>query len=443
MRRAIFAALAAFAAWGCRHAGDGASLTPRELAHFHLHRGQPEKAIPLLEELHALHPSDFDLARSLAEAHAKSGTARSLIDRLRAVKKPAAVTHYMLGLSLFSRAADAAGPAISELRQAAELAPAEPEAHHRLGVALLECERYEEALPPLERARELAPDRPAYALPLAKAYYRNGNRQRAVEAIRAVVSSEPSPAEVKVARALMDAIADPFATLPRAARPKLELGMAWLFDRDIPQQAAISFEELLREYPDLSVVHALLGLCYQRLDDAGRAVDELRRAIELAPDDGKNHLYLGELYLGRQRPEQAREHLERALALNPVLGEAHHRLGELALERGELDQAQPHFRALTFLEPDSHAPRTKLAVVLKLKGDFAGAERELHRVLERDPSSTEAKLGLGLLHAEKNGRARTKEERAATRREAARWLEEVLAVQPDHALASRALEGLK
>ncbi|MFY0576011.1 hypothetical protein ACN28S_18090 [Cystobacter fuscus] len=44
------------------------------------------------------------------------------------------------------------------------------------------------------------------------------------------------------------------------------------------------------------MVHALMGLAWQRLDDAGRAVEEFKRAIELAPADGKNHFYLGELY---------------------------------------------------------------------------------------------------------------------------------------------------
>src|SRR6185295_13058688 len=158
----------------------------------------------------------------------------------------------------------------------------------------------------------------------------------AVAALALVVQGSPTPAEVKVARALMDQIADPFAAFPQAARPTLEQGIQWLQVADVPQQAIVSFEEILHDYPDIAVVHALLGLAYQRIDDAGRAVDELKRAIELQPDDGKAHQYLGELYLSHQRPKQAREELERAIKLNPMLDIAYYRLGDLALERRDL-----------------------------------------------------------------------------------------------------------
>src|SRR5439155_8960695 len=133
--------------------------------------------------------------------------------------------------------------------------------------------------------------------------YRSGDGKGAVAALSSAIASAPTHQDVKVARALMDQIADPFAAFPQAARPTLEQGIQWLQVADVPQQAIISFEEILHDWPDLAVVHALLGLAYQRIDDAGRAVDELKRAIELAPDDGKSHLYLGQLYLSHQRPK--------------------------------------------------------------------------------------------------------------------------------------------
>ncbi len=434
-------ALAAIFSAACRTTKT--TLSDRELAHYHLERNEPEKALPLLEALHQSAPDDLDVARSLVEAHVRSGRVSALIDRLKARAADTPVWHYMLGLAYFARAADAELPAITELERAVQLSPNEPELHHRLGLALLESERYEQALPPLERAYALAPERTAYALPLAKAYHRTGASAKAVEALRAVVSGEPTEAEVKVARALMDQIADPFARLPAAARPKLEEGLSWLFDRDVPQQAIVAFEEILRDWPDLAVVHALLGLAWQRIDDAARALDEIKRAIELQPEDGKNHFYLGELYLSRQRPKQAREHFERAVALNPLLTEAYARLGDLALERGELDVARSHFRTLTHLEPHSAQARGRLATALMLSGDFPGAARELERVLEREPENVEFQLRLGLLHAERHHAARSAQERSAAKAAAQKWLRQVLEAQPDNALASRALEGLK
>ncbi len=442
---ALWVAFAAFPA--CTHGGSGdAALTRAERARLALARGQPGDAAPLLEALHAEAPGDLAVARELCEAFVQLGQAEPFAARLNAALRApggdTAANHFMLGLTLFARSADAAGPAVAELERAIELSPREPELHYRLGLALLESERFERALGPLQKAIELAPARSAIALPLAKAQYRTGDSTAAVASLRRVVSANPTPAEVATARALMGQIADPFVRLPRAARSRLEQGLEWLSQRDVPQQAIIVFEELLRDYPDLAVAHALLGLAYQRVDDAGRAVDELKRAIELAPDDGQNHLYLGQLYLGRQRTGPGEAELAAALALNPVLDDAHAKLGDLALDRGDLPGAREHFRAWVTLQPASTDARGKLALALAAAGDYAAADRELKVVVDREPDNLEAKLRLGLLHADRQAHARAPEERKAAGVEAARWLSEVLKGQPDNAAASRALEGL-
>lgn len=417
---------------------SGAQLTDRERAQVLMQRGDAKAAVPILEDLHARSAHDFALARALAEAHVKAGSAEALLQRLSTTDT--AISHYMQGLVLFARAADATGPAIAEFQRAVELEPSAGELHHRLGVALLESEKYEQAKAPLMRAVQLQPGEVSWQLPVAKVLYRSGDSKGAIEALKAVVSGTPSPADVKVARALMDQIADPFAGFPQAARGTLEQGIQWLQVADVPQQAIISFEEILHDYPDLAVVHALLGLAYQRIDDAGRAVDELKRAIELAPEDGKAHLYLGELYLSHQRPRQGREELERALSLNPLLDDAYLRLGDLALDRRDYVTALKLFRTLVALAPESIAARGKLALVYQLEGDFPAADRELHAVVDRDENNTEFLLRLGVLHTERFTKAKTAEERKLASAEAAKWLSKVLEKQPDNAIASRALE---
>lgn len=443
-RAAAWLCAAAVAAAGCAHAPEGASLTPREQAQVYLQKNQAERAWPLLEAQHAAHPDDLDLARMLCDAAVRTGHADELLARLGSERgTPEAVRHYMRGLLYFARSAEAGGPAIHEFEQAIALAPNTAEYHYRLGLALLESEKYAEALPALRRASQLAPDRPGLYLPLAKALARTGDPKGAVAALAKMLAGDPTPAEVTTGRALMDQIADPFAEVPKAAGAKLEQGMAWLRDADVPQQAIVTFEEILREYPDLSVVHALLGLAYQRLDDAGRAVEELRRAIELAPDIGRNHLYLAELYLARQRPDQAKEELERAIALNPFLDDAYFRLGDVEIERRELTAAREHFRILTKLQPDAAPPRGKLALVLEMMGDYAAADRELRTVVEKDPENVEFMLRLGMLHVDRRNHLTQPAERQKAAEEASRWLRKVLEAQPENALASRALESLK
>jgi tetratricopeptide (TPR) repeat protein len=440
-RAALVATLAALAAGCVTTKSQGRRLTPREEAQVALQRGDAARALELLEPDFAAHPDDLQVARLLAEAHVKAGSGDALLARL--TKSDTAVSHYQQGLVRFARAADASGPAIAEFRRAAELAPQEPEFQYRLGVALLESEQVEEALPALQKATQLAPDRAGWALPLAKAKARLGDQAGAVAAIRTVVLGAPTPAEVKTAVALMDQLSDPFATFPAAAKPQLEQAMQWLQLADVPQQAIVQLEQILRDFPDLAVVHSLLGLAYDRLDDAGRAVDEFKRAIELAPDDGKNHFYLGELYQARQRPKNAEEHFLKAVEKNPVLADAWARLGDLALDRQDLVNARRDFEVVARLRPDDVAARGKLALVFQLEGDWPAADRELKAVMDKEPGNLEFALRLGVLHTERFTKAKTAAERKQAAEEAAKWLQQVLDAQPENAIASRALERVK
>ena len=419
---------------------QGPTLSPREQAQVALQKGDGALAVKLLTPLFEKSPTDLTLARLLAEAHVKAGDAEAFLKSLST--RDDAVAWYQRGLVLYSRASDATGPAVEAFQKAVALEPQEPELHYRLGLALLESERYEASLPELARAVEKAPDRAGWSLPLAKALFHTGDTKGAVNAIRVAVLGGPTPSEVKLARGLMEQISDPFAGVPASQRPKIEQAMQWLEGADVPQQAIVNLEEIEHDYPDLAVVHSLLGLAWARIDDAGKAVEEFKRAIELAPEDGKTHLYLGELYLGRQKAKQAEEQYQAALERNPVLTEAWFRLGDFALERQDLVSARRHFTIASRLSPESTPAHGKLALVHQLEGDWPAADRELHAVLDREPENLEFVLRLGLLHAEHAFKAKSAKERSEARAEASKWLDKVLEAQPENALASRALEKL-
>jgi tetratricopeptide (TPR) repeat protein len=440
--RALFAALA-LTLCGCvtTSTNSAGRLSPREQAQVLLARGDGAGALPILAELSAAAPTDLTLARMTAEAHVKAGDADAFLATLAGKDTP--IAHYQQGLVRFARSADASGPAITEFKRAVELAPNEPEFTYRLGVAQLESEQYDAARVTLEAAVKAASDKSSWSLPLAKARYRTGETKGAIEAIRLVVTGSPSVAEVKTARALMDQIADPFAGFPRSARAQLEQAIQWLEVADVPQQALVSLEELLRDHPDEAILHALVGLAWARLDDAGRAVEELKRAIELAPDDGKNHLYLAQIYEGRQRNKNAEEHYLKAIERNPVLEEAWLKLGDVALERADYVSARKNFEVATRLVPENAPAHGKLALVHQLDGNWPAADKELRLVLDKEPENLEFMLRLGVLHTERFTKAKTADERSAASTEASKWLTRVLEAQPENAIASRALERLK
>lgn len=373
--RARLAAIAILFACCCSHLPAPAVPTAQERARSLLRQGQPDKAIPILAELHRQAPDDLSVARALVEAHLGAGRLGELIAQLSGRESPTAAKHYMLGLAYFGQSPHSAQAAIRELQAAIALAPREAELPYRLGLALLASEQYRSALPPLERAVELAPARSEIFLTLARARYRLGDFEGAVSALRQLVAASPTPAEVAAAREVMDAIADPFTAVPPAARGALESSLRLLNEMDAPQDAIATLEEIARQNPRLPIVHTLLALAYQRLDDDGSAVDELKRAIELSPRDGRTLYYLGELYIRRRRTAQAQECFQRAVELNPLLEDAYLRLGDWAIEERDLPTAQARFQIAVALSPDSLAPRAKLALAMQLQGNLAGAEQ--------------------------------------------------------------------
>lgn len=439
--RWLIAALAVLTGCVTTDASGLGPVTPRERALLALQKGDTAGALEQLERLRAESPKDLDVARAWVEAHVKADQAGALLARLQAPRD--AVEWYARGLTLYANARDATGPAIEAFEQAIALAPAEGEFQYRLGLALLESERFPAAEVALSKAVGLSPQRTGWNLPRAKALHRIGRTKDAIEAVRRVVTEDCTPQEAATAKALMEEISDPFAGFPKAGRPKLDQALNWLQVADVPQQAISELEELLREYPDLGVLHALLGLAAARVDDAGRAVEELKRAIELSPDDGKAYLYLADLYGARQRSSQAKELYEKALEKNPCLEDAWFKLGDVALERQDLAKALVAFRTATRLRPDDWFARGKLALVHQLESNWPAADRELKAELSRNPENLEATLRLGLLHAEKYLKVKAATEKQAARAEASKYLEQVLEQQPENALASRALERVK
>lgn len=416
------------------------SLAPLERAEAALHQGDNATAIRILEPQYLATPNDLGLIRSLARAHVKNGSTTEALTRLETPHT--AAEHYFKGLLLFSRAADASGAALDSFRKAVSLQPTQAEFHYRLGLALLESERYDEALPALSTAVSLEPNQKGWALPLAKAQYRTGQQGKAVESIRAVVTGTPTASELSSARALMDMISDPFSRLPQAARPTFEQGLNALYQRDQPQDAIVFFELLAKEHPDLSVLHTMLGLSHQRLGDSGRALDELKRAVELAPDDGKNYLYLASVYLSHQRADTARTHLLQALERHPLLDDAYQQLGDLELERRDLAAAEKAFRGWVTINPASLPARGKAALVYQLQGNWPQAEAQLQAALAMAPDNMEFVLRIGVLHAERFQWARSVPEKKQASEAARFWLKKVLDAQPENTIASRALQTL-
>ena len=319
-----------------------------------------------MAELEKASPDSLEIARLKAEAYVRAGRAAELTAELQSHPKPRAATHYVLALIYASGATDpghGAGDACAQLETAIALRPSDAELHYRLGLVLLSLKRPEQATGPLRRAIELDGKRTAPFLPLAKALHQLGKRAEALTTLTEWALRHPPEAELAAAKGVMDEIVPPFAGMPTSAQPLFLKAAALLEEQDDPVGAIALLQQLGREHPQAAIVHSLLALCHRRLDDASRAIDELREAIALAPSDGRSHQYLGEVYLERKQLAQAKFEFARAIELNPLLERAHLALAQLAIEESDLPGARRHLTIAASLDPHNPAVALQLGVL--------------------------------------------------------------------------------
>ncbi len=121
------------------------------------------------------------------------------------------------------------------------------------------------------------------------------------------------------------------------------------------------------------------------LGDAGflRAREVAERAVAAAPNMGEPFLALGSVLLQNGEVHAAVRALKQAVQRSPGLAEAHAALGRLLLESGAPEEGLRRLEAALALDADVPLARPELARGYALMGDWARAEAECEKLLEK------------------------------------------------------------
>ena len=119
--------------------------------------------------------------------------------------------------------------------------------------------------------------------------------------------------------------------------------------------------------------------------DFGRAAAIYGEVIHAHPDAWSAYFNVGYMYYQMGRLDLARQYLSRAAADDPANAGAVFYLGLTNLKLNRLDEAEASLRRAIVLAPTKPTYHFALGMVLKLKGDSAGALAEFSRELELHP----------------------------------------------------------
>jgi tetratricopeptide (TPR) repeat protein len=416
---------------------DGAALLAR--AQADLAAGRDEDAAREFEEVLEGEPRSLPALRGRIEAAGRRGDLARVASEAAAAAqaRPAdGSAFYALGLVRFAEGDATAAEAA--LARATELMPAQADVQYRLGLVLLERRNLPEAFLRLRRSVELGPAFARHRIALAVCLGRLGDRAGALQALREIPALQPSAEEAMLAVKAGRDLADPFRDAPAELRHHLENALGYLAG-DAPGLALEILESAVDRFPDLAIAHALLALAAQRLEEPARAVAELKRAAELAPQLPQPHAWLGELYESNDRLEMAAQEYAAALEAAPLEPAVLRRLGSLRLERLARPAAalQP-LRDAAALDPGD-APLQILAARAELAtGAVPGGLVRLDRLVSGHPEEADVLLGVAAVLFERTAFVGQAERTRLTHRVVA-LCEKALEIRPQSPAATRLL----
>jgi tetratricopeptide (TPR) repeat protein len=312
---------------------------------------------------------------------------------------------------------------LEELRHGVSADPTKLEPLRALADALIEYERWKEALEVLARIQPLVPEDAAAHVLAARANYELGLADEEGRALARAVELEPECLRWRVLQ--LEALAEahryaeaaevyarlvkqgfaalarpeprrPYAWVPLAETPPHEVeAIAHLYGGRSelllgrPEKARDSFEACLRALPEEAEAQAGLGAALLQLGLDARAA--LQRARELDPERADVISDLALELLEADLPSEALRATDLALALDPEHPAAHNHRGWALFELGRTSEAlAAHERALALREafPEAHHNR---GVTLEALGRPAEARAAYARALELAPDRADTR----------------------------------------------------
>src|SRR5437016_2901558 len=160
-------------------------------------------------------------------------------------------------------------------------------------------------------------------------------------------------------------------------------------EHDRPHKARSALGKLLETNPKSPT--ALLQSGQFELDsgNATKAVDYLKRAQEVRPDDAAAAFYHGQALSRIADLDGARAALEKSLQLQPGQFRARLLLGEVFLKLDNPKSAEDQLQAALLLEPRSPTAQFELAKAMVANREYADAETQLRSLSKIQPNNAE------------------------------------------------------
>jgi choline-sulfatase len=162
---------------------------------------------------------------------------------------------------------------------------------------------------------------------------------------------------------------------PEASRPYVQLGQCLILLKDFPK-AVPELRKIVAARPDLTISHFQLGMALLASEDVAGAVPELEIAVARDPRWERARLMLATAYLQTDRVPDAVKQCEKVLEFDPNHYPTNLLLGRILLLSGDAEAALPKLENAAALQPNAPEPHVLLTDAYDRLGRKTDAERE-------------------------------------------------------------------
>ncbi len=353
-------------------AADPDGQTSVTLAIACLRAGLPAQAMAALRKSPARGGGWPDLLQGMA--HAAQGAPALALDCFHSASSTPAlrpVVAVLRARTYLSLGQD--DQAVAEFNQAIATWPDEAAWRYELGVAYVDTQDKERALPHLQQAVSLAPDVHEYRLAYARLLAEAGHSAESVKEYEPVLES-----------------------IPKVGGVWREAGAAALAAEDYPR-AAVWFAQACTLLPDDPAGWVGAARAALAQEDGKQALDLIQAAARLSADDPQVSLTQGEVYAHQGKYDKALQAFDRAVAgLRDPLPAHLGRAGVMSrIGRGA--EAAAELEALQKDAPEDERLWLALSAACETSGDIPAAIAAAEQALDLAPRAQPARVALGRL----------------------------------------------
>jgi arylsulfatase A-like enzyme/Flp pilus assembly protein TadD len=162
---------------------------------------------------------------------------------------------------------------------------------------------------------------------------------------------------------------------PEASRPYVQLGQCLILLKDFPK-AVPALRKIVVSRPDLTISHFQLGMALLASEDIAGAVPELEIAVARDPRWERARLMLATAYLQTDRVPDAVKQCEKVLEFDPNHYPTNLLLGRILLLSGDAEAALPKLTKAAELQPEAPEPHLLLTDAYERLGRKTDAAQE-------------------------------------------------------------------